>query len=129
MDTKQDIATRADIELFITAFYEKVKTDPVIGIIFTEVVQMHWEHHIPVIVSFWESILLDNPVYKRNAMAVHYDLHKKYPLKQEHFDAWLRLFNETLDELFTGSVADLAKKRAAGIAALMLFKMNNIAAS
>ncbi len=128
MDTKQDIATRADIELFITAFYEKVKTDPVIGIIFTKIVQMDWVHHIPVIVNFWESILLDNPVYKRNAMAVHYDLNKKYPLKQEHFDAWLQLFNSTLDEMFTGPVVDLAKKRATGIASLMLFKMNNTSA-
>lgn len=128
MDTKQDIASRADIEWFIKAFYEKVKTDPVIGIIFTEVVQMNWEHHIPVIVDFWESILLDNPVYKRNAMAVHYDLNKKYPLKQEHFTAWLHLFNTTLNEMFTGPVADLAKKRADGIASLMLFKMNNITA-
>lgn len=128
MDIKRDIETRTDIELFIKAFYEKVKTDPVIGIIFTEVVKMDWEHHIPIIASFWESILLDNPVYKRNAMAVHYDLNKKYPLKQEHFDAWLQLFNKTLDETFAGPVTNLAKKRAARIASLMLFKMNNTTA-
>lgn len=119
-----DIETRADIEQFIKAFYEKVKTDPVIGIIFTEIVQMDWDHHIPVIVDFWESILLDNPVYKRNAMAVHYDLHRKYPLQKEHFDAWLSIFNQTLDEMFSGPVTQLAKKRAGDIATLMLFKMN-----
>lgn len=125
MDIKKDIETREDIEAFIKAFYQAVKTDPVIGIIFTEIVQMDWDHHIPVIVDFWESILLDNPVYKRNAMAVHYDLNKKYPLKKEHFDAWLSIFSRTLDEMFAGPVADLAKKRATDIAALMLFKMNN----
>ena len=119
-----DIETRADIEQFIKAFYEKVKTDPVIGIIFTEIVQMDWDHHIPVIVDFWESILLDNPVYKRNAMVVHYDLHRKYPLQKEHFDAWLSIFNQTLDEMFSGPVTQLAKKRAGDIATLMLFKMN-----
>ena len=119
-----DIETRADIEQFIKAFYEKVKTDPVIGIIFTKIVQMDWDHHIPVIVDFWESILLDNPVYKRNAMAVHYDLNKKYPLQKEHFDAWLAIFSQTIDNMFSGSVTQLAKKRAGDIAALMLYKMN-----
>lgn len=120
-----DIETRADIEFFIKAFYERVKTDATIGIIFTRVVQMDWAHHIPLIVNFWESILLDNPVYSRNAMSVHYDLNKKYPLEKKHFDAWLQLFNETLDELFSGPVTELAKKRAAGIASLMLFKMRS----
>jgi len=123
-----DIETRADIEDFIKAFYEKVKVDPTIGVIFTRVVQIDWDHHIPVIVDFWESILLDNPVYNRNAMAVHYDLNKKYPLEKKHFDAWLELFNETLNEKFTGPVTALAKKRAAGIASLLLFKMNNTSA-
>ena len=125
MGIKNDIQTRTDIELFINSFYNKVKTDPVIGIIFTQVVQLDWEHHIPVIVDFWESILLDNPVYKRNAMAVHYDLNRKYPLQQKHFDSWLGLFNTTLDEMYTGDIASLAKKRAAGIASLMLYKMTN----
>ena len=125
MGIKNDIQTRTDIELFINSFYNKVKTDPVIGIIFTQVVQLDWEHHIPVIVDFWESILLDNPVYKRNAMAVHYELNRKYPLQQKHFDSWLGLFNTTLDEMYTGDIASLAKKRAAGIASLMLYKMTN----
>ena len=125
MATNKDIETRGDIELLIKAFYEKVQADETIGIIFTKVIQMDWDHHIPLIVDFWESILLDNPVYKRNAMAVHYDLHKKYPLQKKHFDAWLQLFCKTLDELYSGPVAELAKKRAEGIAGLMLFKMKN----
>ena len=125
MDIKKDIESRHDIDLFIRSFYEKVKTDPVIGIIFTEIVEMDWDHHIPVIVNFWESILLDNPVYKRNAMAVHYDLNKKYPLEAKHFEAWLHLFNDTLDQMFSGKITELAKKRAGGIASLMQFKMTN----
>ncbi|MFT3980001.1 MAG: group III truncated hemoglobin [Ferruginibacter sp.] len=125
MATKHDIETREDIAQFIEAFYEKVKSDAVIGIIFTVIVPIDWEHHIPLITDFWETILLDNPVYKRNAMGVHYELNKKFPLEQKHFDAWLHLFNETIDSLFEGPVAELAKKRAEGIAGLMLFKMSN----
>jgi hemoglobin len=74
-------------------------------------------------VDFWETILLDNPVYKSNAMEKHFEINKLIPLKKKHFDAWLSLFNETLDEYFTGPVADLAKKRASAIASLMLMKM------
>jgi hemoglobin len=122
---KKDIANRADIEKLITVFYEKVKLDKTIGFIFTEVVPINWAHHIPVIVDFWESILLDNPVYKKNAMEVHYDLNKKIPLQKEHFDSWLQLFTATVDELFEGKTAALGKARAKSIAHLMLFKMGN----
>ena len=122
---KPDISSRADIEKLIVLFYENVKKDTTIGFIFTDVVKIDWGHHIPVIVDFWETILLDNPVYKKNAMEVHYDLNKKLPLKKEHFESWLNLFFSTLDELFEGKVATLAKTRAKSIADIMLFKMSN----
>ena len=122
---KSDINSREDISLFINKFYDKVKVDPVIGIIFNEIVNMDWDNHIPVIVDFWETILLDNPVYKKNAMEVHYDLNKKFPLEKKHFDAWLFLFNSTVDELFEGKTATMAKTRARSIANLMQFKIND----
>lgn len=120
---KVDISSRADINSMVQLFYEKVKADKTIGFIFTDVVNMNWEKHIPVIVDFWETILLDNPVYTKNAMEVHYDLNKKLPLQQEHFTSWVHLFTTTVDDLFEGKVAELAKTRAKSIAAVMLFKM------
>ncbi len=122
-----DIESRADIEKLIISFYEKVKLDATIGFIFNEVVAMDWPHHIPVIVDFWETILLDNPVYKKNAMEVHYDLNKKIALKKEHFTSWLYLFTAAVDELYEGKIATLAKTRAKSIAEVMLFKMNTMA--
>lgn len=122
---KTDIASRADIENMLQQFYEKVKVDKTIGFIFTDVVQLNWETHIPVIADFWETILLDNPVYTKNAMAVHFDLNKKVPLHKEHFNSWLHLFNTTIDDLFEGKIATLAKTRAKSIAGVMLLKMEN----
>jgi hemoglobin len=124
MTTKKEIETRADIEKFIQSFYEKVMVDPTIGTIFTEKFNIDWKHHIPLITDFWETILLDNPVYTNNAMGVHYNINKVVPLQKLHFDAWLVLFNNTLDEFFVGEKVDLAKKRALGIAQVLLFKMN-----
>jgi hemoglobin len=120
-----DIKSRADIEKLIIIFYEKVKLNTTIGFIFNEVAVMDWPHHISVIVDFWETILLDNPVYKKNAMEVHYDLNKKVALKKEHFKSWLYLFTSTVDELYEGKIATLAKTRAKSIADVMLFKMSN----
>ena len=124
---KPDISNKADIEKLIVLFYKKVKQDATIGFIFNDVVKMNWEHHIPVIVDFWETILLDNPVYTKNAMEVHYDLNKKIPLQKEHFESWINLFFTTLDELYEGKIATLAKTRAKSIAEVMLFKMENMA--
>ena len=120
---KKDISNRKDIEILIQLFYQKVVLDPVIGFIFTETVSINWEKHIPLIADFWESILLDNPVYKNNAMEMHYDLNKKMPLEKIHFDSWLSLFNQVVDELHEGKIATMAKKRAHSIAAVMQFKM------
>lgn len=122
---KADIQSRADIEKLVQLFYEKVRTDETIGFIFNEVVKMDWEKHIPVIVDFWETILLDNPVYTKNAMEVHYTLNNKMPLQKAHFDSWVNLFIATTDELFKGRIAALAKTRAKSIAAVMLFKMES----
>jgi hemoglobin len=122
----KDITSRNDIEILIIHFYEKVKPDPTIGFIFTKLVPIDWEHHIPVIVDFWESILLDNPVYKKNAMEAHYTLNNKIPLKKIHFEAWLSLFIATVDEFFAGEIATLAKTRAKSIAAVMQYKMEDI---
>ena len=125
MAIKKDIETREDIKLFLKRFYDEVIIDPTVGIIFTKVVPINLDHHIPLITDFWETILLDNPLYKKNAMDVHYQLNKIFPLQKKHFDAWLQLFNAILTDMYAGPVTELAKKRAAGIAALMQFKMNN----
>ena len=46
--------------------------------------------------------------------------HLQLPVEQRHFDRWLSLFNETLDALFAGEVAENAKLRAASIARIMM---------
>ena len=126
MDIKRDIETRSDINTFIRAFYEKVIHNRVIGIIFMEVFPLNWEHYIPLITDFWETILPDHQVYKNNAMQVHYEMNRKFPFTKKHFDAGLLLFNTTPDEYFDGEKVLPAKKRAAGIAQLMQVNMQGI---
>ncbi len=116
---KNDIATRADIELLVNSFYEKAKTDPVIGFFFTDVVKVNWEKHLPVMYSFWENIVFYTGGYNGNPMERHQHVHEKSPLTAAHFNRWLELFRETTDQLFAGEKAELIKQRAGSIATVM----------
>lgn len=114
---KPDISTPADVKLLIDTFYDKVRTDAVIGYIFNEVTQVDWPHHLPVMYAFWEFLLLGTPdAYRGNPIQKHIDLHQKHPLKAEHFDRWVSLFKSSVDDIFEGSAAESAKFRAFAIA-------------
>ena len=119
-----DIQSRSDIELLLNTFYEKVKKDDTIGFIFNDIAKVNWEHHIPIICDFWETLVLDATSYTKNAMQVHYSLNRIVPLEEKHFQRWLQLFSETIDELFSGDIAVQAKSKARSIASLMQFKIN-----
>jgi hemoglobin len=122
---KKDIDTRADIELLIETFYNKLMSDEVVGFIFTEAIELNLETHLPVICDFWESVLLNNPVYKGNVMVKHIELDKKVNLLPEHFDRWVKLFLSTADQYFEGSVKDELVKRTNLIRPLMQFKVES----
>jgi hemoglobin len=114
-----DIATRADIDHLLRAFYATAMVDPEIGYFFTDVARLDLEAHLPRIGDFWEQVLLQRPVYVGNPMAVHVHLHGASPLTTSHFDRWLRLWAEAVDASFAGQVAEEAKRRAAIIAESM----------
>ena len=114
---KPDISNPVDIRTLIDTFYTKVQADDLIGFIFNEIAQVNWPHHLPVMYAFWEFLLLGTPdAYRGNPIQKHFDLHQKFPLKIEHFDRWVNLFQTTVDELFEGPVAENAKFRAFAIA-------------
>jgi hemoglobin len=123
---KADIENATDIRTLINAFYEKVKADRVIGYLFNDIAQVNWEHHLPVMYDFWETMLFDAGKYTRNAMEPHFRLNALEKLRPEHFERWLTLFNETLDEYFAGPKCALAKTRAGSIAGIMSLKMDKI---
>ena len=106
-----DITSRKDIELLMEKFYDKVKKDDTIGPVFNDVAKVNWTHHIPIICDFWETLLLDAASYRNNVMEVHFILNRKIPLEEKHFQVWLKLFTETVDEYFAGEKAQMAKKK------------------
>ncbi len=118
-----DISDRSDIELLMNTFYKKVLVDDTISFLFTEVAKLNLEKHLPTICNFWESALFQKPVYKGNVLAVHEHLNELHALTEDHFNVWLKQFNETVDELFEGNNADQIKIRALSIATVMRCKI------
>jgi hemoglobin len=113
---KPDIETSDDIKLLINTFYEKVRKDDVIGYIFNDIAKVDWEKHLPKMYAFWEFLLLGKDSYQGNPLEVHRHLHQQVRLKDEHFDRWLKIFHETVDELFEGKTAEDARSRSQLIA-------------
>jgi hemoglobin len=121
---KTDIATRNDIELLVNTFYDDVRKDEVIGFIFNTIIGNDWSLHLPVMYRFWESVLLSKPGYEGNPVKKHIDLDKKIQLDKTHFERWLELWNRTVDSLFAGEIAELAKNRASLMANLINIKVD-----
>jgi hemoglobin len=111
-----DIETRDDCERLVRAFYGRAFEDPIIGFLFTDVAKLDLEAHVPRITSFWETILLGAQSYGGGAFRPHAALHMKAPLRRAHFDQWVNLWSSTVDELFAGERAELAKAHAIRVA-------------
>lgn len=121
-----DITNRADVENLVNTFYDKVRDDATIGIIFNEIADVHWDTHLPKMYDFWEGILFGTGNYKGRPMPPHFKLNETYPFRPEYFDAWLALFYATVDELFEGNKATEVKMRAMNIAAVMEHRIDQI---
>jgi hemoglobin len=113
---KKDIVSRADIELLVNQFYNKVNQDVLLAPVFSHV---DWPHHLPIMYNFWSSMLLGDQSYQGNPFKKHVSL----AIRAEHFDQWLQLFTQTVDENFSGVKADETKSRAQSIAGVWKFKM------
>jgi hemoglobin len=112
----RDIESREDCERLVRTFYGRAFEDPIIGFIFTDVVGLDLEEHVPRITSFWETVLLGARSYLGGAFGPHVDVHAKVTLRQGHFERWLQLWFGSVDDLFAGERANLAKVHALRVA-------------
>src|SRR5690606_15748727 len=120
----KDIETREDIALLMREFYNRLLADPAISYIFTDVAKIDLEAHLTHLTDFWELSVLHTGTYKKNVMQLHLDLNSKEKLTDTHFDVWLGHFNQSVDDLFSGSNAEKIKTRALSIATIMKIKIH-----
>ena len=112
----KQIETKEDVKKLVDVFYGKVLNDNTLSPFFKH---LNLDVHLPKMIQFWSFVLLDETGYTTNVV----EKHMKMPLKKNHFDQWLKLFNETIDELFVGEKVDLAKQRAFTIAWTTEYKL------
>ena len=112
----RDLQDRSDISDLVVAFYRRAFADPLIGPIFTDVAKLDLEHHLPIMCDFWETVLFNAGLYRRNALQLHLALDARHPLEPEHFARWLGLWVANVDAHFRGETAELAKIQAQRIA-------------
>ncbi|MFN8036802.1 MAG: group III truncated hemoglobin [Acidimicrobiia bacterium] len=107
----RDLADRDDVEALVRSFYRLAAVDDVLGPVFAAA-RVDWPHHIATLTDFWAWQLLGERGYEGNPLRAHEPLQAATPFGDAHYDRWLELFEETVDDSFAGPHADLAKQRA-----------------
>jgi hemoglobin len=119
----KDIQNQDDLYLLVDEFYKKLLSDTLISYIFTDVVKIKIEEHLPILVTFWSQAILGTGGYTNNLTQIHLDIDKKEHLSKELFDIWLNHFYTTVDENFLGERAEKIKTQALSIATIMQIKI------
>lgn len=116
---KTEIKTKEDIKRLVDTFYGKVNNDELLSPVFNNEAKVDWEEHLPKMYKFWGTQLIGTADYFGRPFPPHAVLH----INRQHFERWLQLFHETVDELFTGMGAEMAKQKARNIAAVFQYKL------
>lgn len=125
---KKDIENRADVSKLVVAFYEKIKQDQVLGPIFNGMI-LNWDAHLEHLTTFWESSLFISKKlehrYVGNPLDVHVnvDAYTNHAINEMHFGIWLNYWSQTVDLLYCGENAEMAKRRARKMATFIHIKM------
>jgi hemoglobin len=118
---KPDIKDINDIVVFVDDFYGKVRQDNLIGPIFDNVIK-DWGPHLEKMYAFWNAALFGVPGFRGNPFAKHAPL----PVDETHFERWLSLFGETIEQHFEGPVADNARNRAELMAFMFMSRLRDM---
>ncbi len=123
---RPDLTGRADIELLVNTFYDKIRSDELLGFIFNDVARIEWAAHLPKMVAFWETMIFRSASYVGNPLAAHARLVPLTPMGPPQFNRWLTVFTATVDDLFAGEKAEHIKSAAADMANVIHARINGI---
>ncbi|HEX8040666.1 MAG TPA: group III truncated hemoglobin [Chryseosolibacter sp.] len=117
---KKEINDISDIRLLVDTFYSRAENDELLSPIFAKRFR---SHHSPLdpLYRYWGNVLLD--LEEGASDEIPFPKHQDLPLTHQHFDRWLSLFHQTVDDLFTGALAEKAKFRAIRMSEIFRYKM------
>lgn len=121
---KTDIETREDIYVLVTTFYGRIRADVYLGPIFNRHVT-NWPVHFEHLTDFWEGNLFQKRIFKGNPLREHkrVDREEGYVINEQHFGVWLNHWVQTINDLYEGERAEMAKFRARKIGTFFLVSM------
>lgn len=121
---KRELSDQYDIEVLIDVFYAKVLRHSELSFYFSDAVK-NWTHHKKRFIEYWSSQILFTDTYEGSILPSHVAVDKKYGsgFKKEHFTEWARLWTETIEELFVGEKAELAKESGVNMSKNIYLKM------
>lgn len=122
--SKQEITSRIEVQLLVETFYEKIRKDEVLGPIFNGIIT-DWETHLKLLTDFWETQLFLKRKYLGNPVTAHQEVDDQmnHSITPEHFGLWLNHWFATIDELFEGETAWIAKNRAQKMSTMLYMQM------
>jgi hemoglobin len=101
----------AMIESLVHRFYAKIREDALLGPVFESRIE-DWDLHLARMCAFWSSVALLTGRYHGSPVAKHLPL----PVDAVHFDRWLALFEETVQETCPPAAREHFMERARRIA-------------
>ena len=118
-----DIQNQDDLYLLVDEFYKRLLSDESISYIFTDIVKIKLEEHLPILVTFWSQGILGTGGYTKNLTQIHLDIDAKEPLTPKLFKIWLNHFYSSVDKNFKGEKAEQIKTQALSIATVIQIKI------
>lgn len=100
----------------VRRFYQEVAQDDLLGPMFNDVALVDWAEHLPTLTAFWCRALLGIEGYIGNPFRAHMLVHERSPFTLAHFERWLELFGETVEQGWTGPNAVRALQLAHNVA-------------
>ncbi len=122
----KQLQKREDVQLLVSAFYSQVRKDSILGPVFNTLIkEEEWPAHLRRMVDFWECNLFFRPTFKGNPMQAHrkVDADYNYQTDGRHYERWVELWCQIVDQYFVGQKAELAKTRAMNMGKLLLAKV------
>jgi len=104
-ENKFEKVTEENLKVFLKAFYDDVKEDPLIGPVFIGrlgTTDEDWAPHMERVNMFWCSVLLQTGQFKGKMIPIHNQIPG---LEIQHFKRWMEIFTPVVNAHYAISPA------------------------
>lgn len=115
-----------NIAILVDKFYPKVLKDKILAPFFIEklgdnIESKVWKEHLKLLTEFWKFVALGFDEYNGNPLQPHTLIEG---LSREAFAQWLKVFHESIDELFDKTAGQYLKDKSTEIAENFMRKLD-----